>query len=125
MVSGLGSHVSGLRSQVSGVRSQVSGLGSQVSVLSSQVSGLKVFIGGPALAGLNSSIYTYAGKTLISWDHPQWGNNKNKMLSEQLSNAKRMRLALVSASGMPAATNLSFWPLRALGTSKIGFLCEK
>ena len=36
-----------------------------------------------------------------------------------------MRLALVSAPGTPMATNLSFWPLRALGTSKIGFLVEK
>ena len=33
-----------------------------------------------------------------------------------------MRLALVSASGTPTATNLSFWRLGALGTSKIGFL---
>ena len=43
-----------LRSQVS-----VSGLKSQFSGLGSQISGLrpKVFIGGPALVGLNSSIY--------------------------------------------------------------------
>ena len=29
-------------------------------------------------------MYTYVGKTLISWVHPQGGNKKNKMLSEQL-----------------------------------------
>ena len=36
-----------------------------------------------------------------------------------------MRLALVSAPGTPTVTNLSFWLLRALGTSKIGFLGEQ
>ena len=45
--------------------------------------------------------------------------------SEQLQNVKRMRLALVSASGTPMVTNLSFLQFRALGTSKIGFLGEK
>ena len=53
---------------------------------------------------------------------PRGGTTKTKMLSEQLQNLKTMRLALVSASGTPTATNLSFWRLRALGTSKIGFL---
>ena len=47
------------------------------------------------------------------------------MLSEELEKAKIMRLALVSASGTPMATNLSFWLLRDLGTSKIGFFGEK
>ena len=62
----------------------------------------------------------------INWLGPSpGGKQKTKMLSEQFQNAKRMRLASVSASGTPTATNLSFWPLRALGTSKIGFLGEK
>ena len=46
-------------------------------------------------------------------------------IAEQLSNVKRIRSALVSAPGTQTATNLSFWPLRALGISKIKFLGEK
>ena len=49
-----------------------------------------------------------------------WTFQKNCSL-----NGKRIRLALVSASGTPMATNLSFLYLRALRTSKIWFLGEK
>ena len=46
-------------------------------------------------------------------------------IGKRISNPTRVRLALVSASGTPMVTNLSFLQFRALGTSKIGFLGEK
>ena len=46
-------------------------------------------------------------------------------IAEQLENVKRLRLALVAASGTPTMTNLSFWHVRALVTPKIGVLQRK
>ena len=54
-----------------------------------------------------------------------FGSRGASGIAEQLKNVKRIRLALVSASGTPMVTNLSFLQFRALGTSKIGFLSEK
>ena len=54
-----------------------------------------------------------------------FGSRGASGIAEQLQNVKRIRLALVSASGTPMVTNLSFWQFRALGTSKIGFIGEK
>ena len=54
-----------------------------------------------------------------------FGSREASGIDEQLQNAKRIRLALVSAPETPTVTNLSFLQFRSLGTSKIGFLGEK
>ena len=54
-----------------------------------------------------------------------FGSRGASGIAELFQNAKRIRLALVSASGTPMVTNLSFLLFRALGISKIGFLGEK
>ena len=51
-----------------------------------------------------------------------FGSRGASGIAEQLQNVKIMRLALVSASGTPTATNWSFWQFQALVPSKVGFL---
>ena len=63
--------------------------------------------------------YVFVANFYKLWNILDWGT------AEQLQNVKRIRLALVSAPGTPMAASLTFSPLRAIGTLKIGFLNEK
>ena len=84
------------------------------------------------MSGLNSSIYIYI---YIYIEGPSGGHTAAPLgdwhlgssidIGELVQDVKRMRLALVSASGTPTATNFSFLQFRARGTWKIRFLGEK
>ena len=124
--------VSGLRSQVSALSSLLSCLGSRVSVLESQDSGLRSHF-----SGLRSQVSGLRPPVSEVIDHPSFdvhntlaGAGQSDLgspidIRERVKKVKRMTLATVSASGTPTVTNLSFWLLRAFGTSRIGILTEK